>query len=1284
MNLKQREVGKGGEVMSRRRAKVLSLILVFAMVLTSVEFCATRVDAAKARSLKVTNVKSKKLSLAVGQKKKLKVKVAPKSAAKNVKYKSSKKKVATVNKKGNITAKKAGKANITVSANKVRYVIKLTVTGKSNPTSGPNDPTPPQSPAGNVTVAPPGPTQPVESPRPTDAPATQEPPRTQSPPETQEPTGTPDPTSSTEPSGTPDPTSSTEPSGTPDPTNSTEPSGTPDPTTTPDPEDEVTLTAANGSIVADDGKFDVTVTFSKEPSGDDVVLSDVEGTEITLDNEQKDIQLTAEFLSINSSDNSVTYRLDAASATKMIPGDGSADGDYVISSDDFEVDEGIVVAYRELLLSANMIQGFVYDSYLPLPGATVKVDNGNEVSANEVGYYRVAATAGWKNIVAKSEGYFDNIMTDLDVKSNRNSAHNFQMRRYYDEELYVTGTVLDRRSNNPIEDAEVVLYESTDGGDTWNTVESKGVVWTDADGQFIFANSAAQDEDGVFFDAGDYIGDSSVGVFNFGEGVYANVDETTDYRYKAVLNKRLSAANLDHVYKELEVEFDMSTYADRTPLSLIQMNEVAAVDTRGDNGIKFKFAWDSETNPDYADWLDVNNNGSIALDITFFDSDKESILMYGTEDVDITSSGMPSYLEIIGEGFFGTDNGNNIVPTLPAGTYYLSIYDGRNAIAIIPMVLSEEGGSIQGEGVVKGTTNLQLTSQITMLTDREPTSTMQPTVGSNLKAVDADGEPIAAEDVMLGYDVFTKEGVFVKSVMNEAFKVYLDTAQADLWAPRVVSQIGALATNEEYIFRPRGDYTIPRGEYESTFKVTNSLETKQFRSGANVERIMVQSGRFISKLDNTSTPLADSHPIVVQEIRLLKQGIDPKEYTYEFDNDLRDPARNGRMTVGDVYNTGIGIPDNGFGAVEPGTYVISLQCEGFEEVRTAADFTLKDFERANLTIESDITKINNTSIRGQLIWDSPTRPNVDNMPVDTDSGYDGDIAATVMLYDEDGKIVAATHYYNDNQPFILVNGENGEFGVGTYTLVVRGYRCEITTMEVTIGSDKINDITSANMDIPYGGNAQVTATLTTTAGQPIDNDGDSNTTHVDIYDEYYIPLGSVDVNILAAQAVGYSGYIGAYALDITDWTKPALWETESILPMSDYTMDIWDGENVIYDDYDEFSITEIGQDKQLTRNDIRPVPAPLYYLDLTVAGMDGDSSLGYIVIVDDSTGEWIHLYRNAALVDGMYRFGVYKPGNYSAYVYCNDYHVGSRTAIPVQDGTVEETVGLAELDVLGN
>ncbi|MGN0244207.1 MAG: Ig-like domain-containing protein [Lachnospiraceae bacterium] len=113
----------------RKIKKGIALLLASALVLS-----ATPVDAAKtqkAKKLTISNAEKAK-SLMVGDKVKLKVKATPTKALVSLKYASSKKKVVSVSKKGVLTAKKAGKATITVTDQYSKKSKKLKVTVTKN------------------------------------------------------------------------------------------------------------------------------------------------------------------------------------------------------------------------------------------------------------------------------------------------------------------------------------------------------------------------------------------------------------------------------------------------------------------------------------------------------------------------------------------------------------------------------------------------------------------------------------------------------------------------------------------------------------------------------------------------------------------------------------------------------------------------------------------------------------------------------------------------------------------------------------------------------------------------------------------------------------------------------------------------------------------------------------------------------------------------------------------------------------------------------------------------
>nr|MBP3598612.1 Ig-like domain-containing protein [Eubacterium sp.] len=123
-----------GTKSARYFKKIVTFVLAFAMIVTSLAVSSTESEAAKKKVKKVKiGVKvggSGILVLKKGQKKKLNVSVTPKKASKKVSYKSSNKKVVSVNKKGVVKAlKKKGSAKITVTS-KQNKKKKATITVK--------------------------------------------------------------------------------------------------------------------------------------------------------------------------------------------------------------------------------------------------------------------------------------------------------------------------------------------------------------------------------------------------------------------------------------------------------------------------------------------------------------------------------------------------------------------------------------------------------------------------------------------------------------------------------------------------------------------------------------------------------------------------------------------------------------------------------------------------------------------------------------------------------------------------------------------------------------------------------------------------------------------------------------------------------------------------------------------------------------------------------------------------------------------------------------------------
>jgi len=113
--------------------KYLVWLIVFALVCSSVFITTENAEAAGKKNIKSVTVKvdgknaaKKTVTLRKGKKTTLEVSVSPRKAGERVTYTSSKKSVATVSKKGKVTAKKAGTSKIRITVSGKGYKKKVT------------------------------------------------------------------------------------------------------------------------------------------------------------------------------------------------------------------------------------------------------------------------------------------------------------------------------------------------------------------------------------------------------------------------------------------------------------------------------------------------------------------------------------------------------------------------------------------------------------------------------------------------------------------------------------------------------------------------------------------------------------------------------------------------------------------------------------------------------------------------------------------------------------------------------------------------------------------------------------------------------------------------------------------------------------------------------------------------------------------------------------------------------------------------------------------------------
>ena len=119
--------------MKRTKRKILSISMLICVIFALFATNLSDVNAAK-----TVRFKKSKVVLTIG--KSIQNRLCNTKKGKKIVYKSSNKKIATVNSKGKITAKKAGKTKITATYQKKKYTCAVTVKKAQNKTSVTNTP----------------------------------------------------------------------------------------------------------------------------------------------------------------------------------------------------------------------------------------------------------------------------------------------------------------------------------------------------------------------------------------------------------------------------------------------------------------------------------------------------------------------------------------------------------------------------------------------------------------------------------------------------------------------------------------------------------------------------------------------------------------------------------------------------------------------------------------------------------------------------------------------------------------------------------------------------------------------------------------------------------------------------------------------------------------------------------------------------------------------------------------------------------------------------------------
>ena len=450
------------------------------------------------------------------------------------------------------------------------------------------------------------------------------------------------------------------------------------------------------------GNFVFTVLLSETATA-----AELNDTKLTLTNGS--IVVTASFDSVDGA--TAVYKIDDAS--KLTPGDTSANGKYAVTANGIDVDTDVYVSYEETLVG-NAIQGIVYyydvadKKYKGIKGATVSVD-GKSATTDENGCYNISATTGVKDVEVTADGYFGKKATNVVVSKNYLTSQNVLLETYVQEKLYIEGTVLDAADlTKKVSNAKVELQKKNSDGEYVTIAE---VITTD--GTYAFIN-----DEGQYTTTTTPVKANPANVYDFkvekdDDKVLSEKDTyrivvSKDYNYDKDGNDTINSAdgdNLYNAYKKQEFAVKMNqTGAD----TIISDTNITAVKQITDASLLMEWVEDviaKET--DSAPKLTVSlrdQNGTTLL------AKKDAVT------VDMDCNNKTKSINMIGStGIFTTN------PTLPEGTYALVISDevtkneaGTQKFATkVITVKVTEGGKIEATGKFEKATSATINTSVT-------------------------------------------------------------------------------------------------------------------------------------------------------------------------------------------------------------------------------------------------------------------------------------------------------------------------------------------------------------------------------------------------------------------------------------------------------------------------------------------------------------------------------------------------------------------------------------------
>lgn len=1075
--------------MIKKAKKSVAVGLSVALAVTSVNIPVNSASAAakkaKLSATKKTLTAGKSTTLTLKTNKK-KAKTIKTIKAKYVKVSTSKKSVATVKKVSKkskvtgikVTAKKAGKATITVKVTKGTYKgtykCKVTVKKKASATKKPTQ-------------------------KPTEVP-------TATPEVTVEPT--------VEPTTTPAITA--------------EPSTTPAITATP----ATKVTVVNTSnITKSDDTFTVTLTLDGTYTNEQL-----KGAKVTLTNSAAKVTTTATFSKIDV-DGKAVFTVDD---TKVLtPGDTTANGDYKVSSDsEALVISGDVVASYEESLAGNKIKGYVltdklnngtYDGSFKnaVAGATVSVEGGQSTTTDAKGYYELPSVAGRKIVTISKAGFVTKYLTGTKrvyVNKSHVTSQNVALEHFDVRKLTVNVKAIDKDAKTGISKAHVVLKNSA------GAVVKEGDA--DANGQITFGNDLHESAA-----VGTDLTANGTSVANYlNQGTYTlevskKLSKSNVSDVYATFTKSFKIEN-DYTYPiEIEGTKTAAVKSFKVTQNLKENAEKAYVNSSSKINVKYALYTLVDGNavsaPIIEDTAAVESDAITSAKTLTSNILSALITSASTKDTVLAAASNKALTLPTGDYYL------LLTPELASGaTGYTFAY---NAVKVSVTA----GGDVTAtadltEGNVR-TINTQVTlpnkvAGDDVQTDKNGLFTVKWDATTKKFVLADEAAPFNKEQVKASYAISqvvagTDDKVAIKIPENGNFTTPEYKKGADGAYASSVKYVNFLGTGK-YIIESTGDYTTSVAK--QTEQINNDKGSVNFKvaGAANVVKVTVKAvagsdvigkntfgkltklvaydstGKAVAKKDYTATTAADKQ---VLGQALLASG---------------SVITGSAIAVNDYaeYNTQTG---NYTMNLPEGKYTFGVTLAGYKEVVSDA-VDVNAIEKVGITISKKLEKAtaDATTINGEVKVLNENK--IGYMNLKETSLTNG----TVVLLNSDKKIAAIDTLKWDGSKnvytYSFYNGETDGQGKnvinpGTYTMVVRTSQTETyaTTVTVVDGEKK-----AANVDLVKGAYGQIKAFA-------LDNNNavltDYNAVAV-AYDEYFVDpaiAGNYADGKISAKAAAY-------------------------------------------------------------------------------------------------------------------------------------------------------------------